>query len=146
MLSIAEVKRANDASTSLAAWPRPGRQPSLAVVPPADAEVQYRRRLGAALVQLRAIDNMSQATFAERVERSEAAVSRWETGKVTPSAYDLRRIAEIFSIPMSSLDLLIFPPSGPVSPVAERLAAAVEAGGRTGRANGGRRRAGDSGG
>jgi DNA-binding XRE family transcriptional regulator len=48
----------------------------------ADAsEREYRRRLGRAIVQLRALHNVSQAWLAEKVGRSEAALSRWETGR-----------------------------------------------------------------
>ena len=99
----------------------------------ANSEADYRRRLGHVIVELRGIAMMSQAELAELLPRSEAAVSRWEGGKATPTAYDLRRLAEIFELPADALDLLIFPPQGPISPVAERLAAAVGAGARKGR-------------
>jgi len=75
---------------------------------------------------------MTQEKLAEMVGRSEAAVSRWETGKATPSAIDLRRMSEAFKLKLDELDLLIFPPESPVSPVAARLAASVRAGVRAG--------------
>lgn len=95
-------------------------------------ESDYQRRLGKVLVQLRGLNNMSAATLAERLERSEAAVSRWETGKAAPRAFDLHRIAVLFGLDRETLDLLIFPPNGPVSPVAERLAEAAARGVRRG--------------
>lgn len=101
----------------------------------APEERDYRRRLGLVIVQLRQLHNrMSAATLAERLNRSEAALSRWENGKVTPSAWDVRRLAEIFGLTDRQLELLVFPPEGPVSPVAQRLAAAAEEGSRRGRA------------
>lgn len=124
----------------MAAWSRRQGTGTVAdVVRLQEGERDYQRRLGKVIVQLRALAvdesgrQMSQAILAERVNRSEAAVSRWETGKATPSAFDLRRIAEIFELEDEHLDLLVHPPEGPVSPVAERLQAAVEAGARRGR-------------
>jgi transcriptional regulator with XRE-family HTH domain len=66
------------------------------------------------------------------MNRSEAALSRWETGKATPTAYDIRQLAKHLSVPMDTLDLLLFPPSGPVSPVVARLRQASEEGARKG--------------
>lgn len=98
------------------------------------AEAEYRRRLGLVIVQLRELNGrMSAATLAEKLNRSEAALSRWENGKATPTAFDVRRLAEIFDLTERQLEILVFPPEGPVSPVAQALAAAVEAGARTGR-------------
>lgn len=99
-------------------WQRRLRGHSLVVVPTGPSEREYQRRLGKAITQLRALRHVSQARLAELLERSEAAVSRWETGKATPSAWDLRRMCEILDAPA---DLLAFPPEAPVSPVAEEL-------------------------
>jgi transcriptional regulator with XRE-family HTH domain len=93
------------------------------------AEATYRKRLGDAIVQLRTLRGITQATLAERVNRSEAALSRWETGKATPSAFDLVMLAEILDAPA---DLLLSPPESPVSPIAERLRASAEAGAQKG--------------
>lgn len=95
-------------------------------------ESDYRRRLGRVIVQLRGLNSMSQETLAAALERSEAAVSRWENGKATPTAFDLHRIAVLFELDRETLDLLLFPPEGPVSPVAERLAEAAARGVRKG--------------
>lgn len=130
----------------MSAWALHQRRPSLALVATKDNEVQYRRRLGGAIVQLRGLRGMSQAALAEAAGRSEAAISRWETGKATPSAFDLRRLAEIFELPMDALDVLVFPPAGPVSPVAERLQSVVSAGAGRGLRGGARRPADGSGG
>src|SRR5690242_17488963 len=127
-------------TAAIPAWSPRWRSLTLVPMAPADAEADYRRRLGRVIVELRALEEMSQAELAEQLPRSEAAVSRWEGGKATPTAFDLRRLAEIFELPQGSLDLLIYPPAGRISPVAERLAAAVAAGARKGRASGARRR------
>jgi transcriptional regulator with XRE-family HTH domain len=90
-------------------------------------EAEYRRLLGQALVELRrSAGRMSQADLAAALHRSEAAVSRWETGKAVPSAFDLRRIADAFGLEPADADLLLFPPEAPTSPVAARLAARVD--------------------
>lgn len=102
---------------------------SLVVVSTGAGERDYQRRLGKAITQLRALRHVSQARLAELLERSEAAVSRWETGKATPSAWDLRRMCEVLDAPA---DLLAFPPEAPVSPVAEALTRHLEAGARRG--------------
>lgn len=70
-------------------------------------EDDYRARLGPTLVELRRRRAKSAAWLAEKINRSEAAISRWETGKVTPTAYDLYRVAEALDVPC---ELLIYPP------------------------------------
>lgn len=99
-------------------------------------EADYRRRLGAAIVEVRGIRDISQATLAEKVNRSEAAVSRWETGKATPSAFDLVRLCEVLDVPP---DVLVFPPEAEVSPIARRLLSSVEGAARRGLGGAGRR-------
>jgi transcriptional regulator with XRE-family HTH domain len=133
MLSIAQVERANNAMTTRAGWSRPQRVPTLDIVGPDASELEYRRRLGKTIVQLRALlgEGVSQAWLAEQIGRSEAAVSRWETGKATPSAYDLRRLMQILAAPA---DLLLEPLDGPISPVAQLLEERAAAGVRKGRA------------
>lgn len=113
-------------------------QPSLVVVTAGDDEHIYQQRLGAALVEVRAIRGVSQAALAEGVSRSEAAISRWETGKATPSAYDVRRLCEFLDVPP---DVLIFPPEAAVSPIAKRLLESASAATRRGLRGGAGRRA-----
>ena len=57
--------------------------------------------------------------------RSEAALSRWETGKSTPTAFDLRRIAMALELPTEAADILVFPPAV-YDPVMDRLFERVE--------------------
>lgn len=106
-------------------------------MPTGPSERDYQRRLGQAIVQLRVLRHVSQARLAELLERSEAALSRWENGKATPSAWDLRRMCEILDAPA---DLLTFPPDEPVSPVAEALNHRAEEGARRGLVEPGRER------
>lgn len=128
-------------------WSPRERPPILTAVPNAvrNEELDYRRRLGPAIVQLRSLAGLSQADLSELIGRSEAAVSRWETAKATPSAWDLREIARVTKLEDDQLDVLLRPPKGPISPVAERLARAGEAGARKGRAAGVPRRVGGRG-
>lgn len=129
-------------------WLTRGRRPSLVLMaggkkPAGSAEKDYQRRLGRVIVELRAIGNVelgpavSQATLAELLNRSEAALSRWENGKATPSAFDLVEIARIFDAPS---DLLIHPPEHAVSPVRQMLAERAAAGARKGQSRPGQER------
>lgn len=122
MASIGSFRSRNAAKAARAAWSERGGRPSLASVPEPIAEEAYQRMLGSAIVELRVLRGVSQAELAEALDRSEAAVSRWETGKVTPTAYDLRRLSEVLEVPA---EWLAFPPdwSPPVSPLAERFQA-----------------------
>lgn len=108
----------------------PQRAPTLVAV---EKEAAYRRRLGRVIVELRVLRGFSQEELAGQIDRSTAAVSRWETGKVTPTAWDMRRICEVLDAPA---DLLLFPPDLPVSPIAELLEA--RAAGATRKGLGGR--------
>lgn len=84
------------------------------------APADYLSRLGAVIVELRAMQHMSQATLAAAIEVSEPTLSRWETGKSQPRAYDLMRLARVLDAPA---ELLLDPPERAVSPVALRIAA-----------------------
>lgn len=126
-MSIAQYGEQSDATATAMAWSSLLRMPSLGdVAEHTPAEEDYKRRLGAVIVELRGMRRMSQATLAERVGRSEPTVSRWETGKSQPEAFDLHKLAGILEAPA---ELLLDPPERPVSPVALRLAAmrAIEA-------------------
>lgn len=117
------------------AWCPPQRIRTLAFV--IGDEADFRARLARVIVELRALRGMSQATLAERVERSEAALSRWETGKATPSAYDLHRLAEALEVPVDAFEVLVNPPNQPLSPIVARVLDAVARGGRKGLRPGG---------
>lgn len=130
-MSIAQVALDYDARIAEPAWSTRDGDPSVRAVSARD-EIDYRTRLGKAIVQLRAMHGMSAAVLAERIDRSEAAISRWETGKATPTAWDLRRMADLFELPKEALDVLLYPPKGPVSPVAQRLAASAPGAARKG--------------
>lgn len=145
-MSIARSTLDYDERAAVPAWSLRDRDPIVAIVPTIKSgELEYRRLLGAAVVQLRALGGISQAELAEQIGRSEAAVSRWETGKATPTAWDLREIARVVDLEDDQLDVLLRPPKGPISPVAERLARAVEGGARKGRSVGAPRRVGAQG-
>lgn len=139
-MSIARLALDYDDSAAVAAWSQRDRGRIVPFVAKR-GEAEYRKLLGAAIVQLRALRGLSQAELAEAIERSEAAVSRWETGKATPTAWDLREIARVAKLEDDQLDLLIRPPKGPISPVAQRLAQAGAAGASAGQAAAVRRRA-----
>lgn len=124
MVSIERRDNDNDADPSVASWRPPTGSLTLVDVPKpvSTKEQDYRRRLGPLVVDLRQAARMSQATLASLVERSEAALSRWENAKATPTAYDLVRIGEIFELTAGDYDLLIDPPEPRRSEAADRLA------------------------
>lgn len=99
----------------MAAWQRERAANTISDVVTSNEEREYLRRLGSTIAQLRAIRGVSQAAVAEALNRSEAALSRWENGKAAPKAYDLVRIARVLRAPAR---LLLDPPSVPLSPVA----------------------------
>lgn len=55
------------------------------------------------LIELRKKHNLTQNEFAEKVNYSDNAVSRWERQEVTPNIETLEQISKIFNIPLLSL-------------------------------------------
>lgn len=55
------------------------------------------------LIALRKKNNLTQNELAQKLNYSDNAVSRWEHGEVTPSIETLQQIANIYSVPLSSL-------------------------------------------
>jgi transcriptional regulator with XRE-family HTH domain len=122
-MSIAYTDKKDHATAAPEAWSSLLRLPTVSDVAPkaSDEEIGFKARLGATIVKLRKLrDEMSQADLAVALNRSEPTLSRWETGKSQPSAYDLMRLAKILDAPP---ELLLDPPEVPVNHVAVRLAA-----------------------
>jgi transcriptional regulator with XRE-family HTH domain len=92
-----------------------------------EGETNYLQRLGQTISEVRILAGLSQDQLATKLGRSAAALSRWENGKVAPSAWDLRRLADLLDVPA---DLLLYPPERPPSPVEIRLQQAVRDGAR----------------
>lgn len=90
-----------------------------------EGETNYLQRLGQTIAEVRILAGLSQDQLASRLGRSAAALSRWENGKVAPTAWDLRRLADLLAVPA---DLLLYPPERPPSPVEIRLQQAVRDG------------------
>lgn len=95
-------------------------------------ESTYKRNLGKAIIEMRDAAGLSQAELASAVGKTPAALSRWETGKANPRAYDLYRIAEACRVPVDAAHLFIWPPNPPARPVSKRLRDAREEGARKG--------------
>lgn len=93
-----------------------------------EGETNYLRHLGATIAEVRILSGLSQDELAQRLGRSAAALSRWENGKVAPSAWDLRRLADLLDVPA---DLLLYPPEKPPTPVEIRLQQAIREGTRS---------------
>jgi phage repressor protein C with HTH and peptisase S24 domain len=60
-------------------------------------------KLPAKITALRKAKKMSQAALAVAMRVSAPTISRWETGEDHPSGEHLRRLAEIFEVPLSAL-------------------------------------------
>lgn len=93
-----------------------------------EGETSYLEHLGRTIAEVRILSGMSQEQLATKLNRSAAALSRWENGKVAPTAWDLRRLADLLDVPA---DLLLYPPETPPSPVEVRLQQAVRDGTRS---------------
>lgn len=96
------------AMTRGSCWPRPR---SLGCVV-SKSEAQYLKRLGEVIVEVRVLLGITQADLAVLVDRSEAALSRWETGKASPSAVDLWRLWQRLPVPSR---WLVDPPESQVT-------------------------------
>ncbi len=60
--------------------------------------------IGERLAELRTMHNMTQEEFAERLDVSRQAVSKWELDKTLPDVYKLLRISEMYQV---SVDYLL---------------------------------------
>ena len=59
--------------------------------------------LGARLKQLRTDTGFSQEMVAERVGVSRQAVTKWESGRATPTAENLAALAQLYQVPLEEL-------------------------------------------
>lgn len=59
--------------------------------------------VGNNIKELRKIHKMTQADLAEKLNYSNKAVSRWESGEVIPDVVTLNNICEVFEIPISKI-------------------------------------------
>lgn len=71
------------------------------------------------LVELRKKSGLTQAEVAEELGVSRQAVSRWETGEISPSVENLRRLSKLYGVPMDDLANGTAPEQGLAAP-AER--------------------------
>ena len=57
------------------------------------------------LIRLRREHKLTQLELSEKVNYSDKAVSRWETGEVTPDVETLERLAQLYEIPITAFFL-----------------------------------------
>ncbi len=55
------------------------------------------------LAELRKKSGLTQSEVAEELGVSRQAVSRWETGEISPSVENLRRLSKLYGVPMDEL-------------------------------------------
>lgn len=55
------------------------------------------------LLKLRKKNKLTQAELSEKINYSDKAVSRWESGEVTPDIETLNKIAEVYNVSITSL-------------------------------------------
>lgn len=127
-MSLAQASRVRAADNTRLAYALRLVGDTVADVTEEEGETSYLRHLGATIAEVRILSGMSQEQLAAKLNRSAAALSRWENGKVAPTAWDLRRLADILDVPA---DLLLYPPETPPSPVELRLQQAIRDGERS---------------
>ena len=59
--------------------------------------------IGTNIKELRKANKLTQFELAEKLNYSNKAISRWESGEVIPDVMTLNRICEIFNIPLSQI-------------------------------------------
>lgn len=59
--------------------------------------------IGANIKELRKANKLTQFELAEKLNYSNKAISRWESGEVIPDVLTLNRLCEIFNIPLSQI-------------------------------------------
>lgn len=55
------------------------------------------------LISLRKKNGFTQATLAEKMDVTRQSISRWEIGEALPSTDNLRRLSELFGVPVDYL-------------------------------------------
>lgn len=65
-------------------------------------EKSYKKKLGAVITELRlARGYRRQSRFATAVHVSERTIIRWENGQTSPTAWDMRELADRLEVPVS---------------------------------------------
>lgn len=59
--------------------------------------------IGTNIKELRKTNKLTQSELAEKLNYSNKAISRWESGEVIPDVLTLNRICEVFNIPLSQI-------------------------------------------
>lgn len=59
------------------------------------------------LIRLRREHKLTQLELSEKINYSDKAISRWETGEVTPDVETLEHLAELYGIPITSFFLSV---------------------------------------
>ncbi len=59
--------------------------------------------LGENIRNLRKLNHMSQAGFADKMQTTQQRVSEWERNKVEPSFYNIMRMLKVFNITFEEL-------------------------------------------
>lgn len=61
------------------------------------------KTFGENLKNLRTLNNMSQKTFAEKMQTTQQRVSEWECNKIEPSLYNIIKMLKIFDTTFEDL-------------------------------------------
>lgn len=59
--------------------------------------------IGTNIKELRKANKLTQSELAEKLNYSNKAISRWESGEVIPDVITLNKICEVFNIPLSQI-------------------------------------------
>ena len=64
---------------------------------------KLKLQIGANIAMHRKQAGLTQAGLAEKLNYSNKAISRWESGEVIPDVLTLNKICELFNIPISQI-------------------------------------------
>ena len=66
-------------------------------------ELELKETITNNLIHYRKLNNLTQATLAEKINYSDKAISKWERGESIPDIYTLTMLAELYGITINDL-------------------------------------------
>lgn len=122
MLSRVQDHNADTTVPARVRWSGRRRRHTLAGVPKGTAaERSFRRRLGAALAEIREAAGLTQEEVAGDLKIDAETIGRWERGAFSPNAYNLARLAKHYGMSDEVKLALFSPPAVPTSPIRKLL-------------------------
>lgn len=67
------------------------------------SQEEFNKQVAQNLIKYRKFNNLTQVALAEKLNYSDKAVSKWESGECLPDVYVLQNIAEIYGVTVNDL-------------------------------------------